>query len=259
MKKLFAVSSLLFLATAASAAVSSTDASMMLIPVAGSVKGVGGQDFATDLTLVNLGNTDETLELVWIPLGGTADPQVETVAIESLQFFTLEDILAFQFATRGLGAILVRAVDGSAAIDANARIWTKPRNVDRGVVSQIIPAVVLDSWRNDSPAYIHGLRYNAGLIRASYGIVNLGATPRTFRVIVNSRGGKVEETVTVPANGTMQKAVPQTVGGDLSIYIEPTNTGGRWHAYASSVDNFAGSAWTVTATQPRVDPFRDND
>ena len=85
------------------------------------------------------------------------------------------------------------------------------------------------------------------------GIVNLEAQVRSFRVIVNSVGGKVEEIVTVPANGTIHRPVPQPVEGDLSIYFEPLTGTGRWHGYAASVDNRTGDGWTMVAIQPKVD------
>ena len=90
----------------------------------------------------------------------------------------------------GVGAIHIR---GEASMDAHARIYTETTcGAFPGTVNQSVPAVLLEGWRNGSPAYVHGARSNAN-IRTNYGIVNMGAQPRAFRVIVNSVGGKVED------------------------------------------------------------------
>ncbi|HEU4520478.1 MAG TPA: hypothetical protein VFT12_00650 [Thermoanaerobaculia bacterium] len=243
----------LCITSSGSAAVTGTDGTEMLIPVAGHTPGARGELFVTDLTLVNLSPVDQSVEIVWLPAGGTADPRKETVLIEGYRHSTITDVVNSTFRTEGLGAILVRALNAGAAIDAHARIWTNTTCPGlTGTMSMGVPAVLFDGWRSSSPAYVHGVRYNEN-IRANYGIVNLDPVPRQFRVIVNSAGGKVEEVVTVPANGTLQKGVPQPVGGDLSVYFLPLGPINRWHAYAASVDNLTGSGWTIPAMQPRVD------
>ena len=254
MKKVFFLAAALLVANAAVAAVISTDSAEMLIPVAGHVEGANGETFVTELTIVNLSRVSETVELVWLPHGGTPNPETETVVLDPLRFIVLEDVVNETFGETGLGALLIRATDGNAALDAHARIWHTRRFGIRSVeMSQAVPAVQLSGWRNGSPAYVHGAHAIWPRYRVNYGIVNLDSRPRQFRVILRSYLGPNEEIVTVPANGTLQRPVPDRAVGYLSIYFEPLEAGGRWHAYASSVSNEGGSGWTVPAMQPRVD------
>jgi hypothetical protein len=232
------------------AAIAGSDAAEMLIPIAGQAAGAGGESFVTDLTLVNFVNTPQNVELTWLPLGGAGTPQKVTVVIDGHKVRNLLNVVNGSFGATGVGAIHIR---GGASMDAHARIYTETTCAGlAGTVNQSVPAVLLDGWRNGSPAYVHGARSNAH-IRTNYGIVNLDAQPRVFRVIVNSVGGKVEEVVTVPGNGTVHHPVPQPVEGDLSIYFEPFTGEGAWHGYAASVDNRTGDGWTMIAIQPRTD------
>lgn len=231
-------------------AVRGADASEMLIPIAGEAAGARGETFVTDLTLVNFMANAQNVELIWLPGGGTAAPQKETVILQGFDVRNLTNVANSVFNRTGIGAILIR---GEGPMDAHARIYTETTCGNlTGTVNQSVPPVLLDGWRNGSPAYVHGGRSNPS-IRTNYGIVNLESEPRTFRVIVNSVGGKLEETVTVPGFGLLHKPVPQPVEGDLSIYVEPRTAEGAWRAYAASVDNRSGDGWTMLAIQPRVD------
>ena len=249
MSKFLAALSLL-LALPLSAAVSGSDATEMLIPIAGQAAGAGGESFVTDLTLVNFVSTPQNVELTWLPSGGTGTPQKAIVTIDGFKIRNLLNVVNSIFGATGVGAIHIR---GEGSMDAHARIYTGTTCGGlTGTVSQSVPAALLEGWRSGSPAYVHGARSNAN-IRSNYGIVNLEGQPRAFRVIVNSIGGKVEEIVTVPANGTVHRAVPQPVEGDLSIYLEPLTGAGRWHGYGASVDNRTGDGWTMIAIQPKTD------
>jgi hypothetical protein len=251
--------------SSAQAAVVPTDGAQMLIPVAGYTAGANGEFFTTDLSLVNLTRVTQRIRLTWLPLGGTDAPVTRSVTVDGFAVQPLVHVVRQVFATEGVGAILIDAFDPTtpvpAAIDAHARIWTE--SICSGVpgtVSQSVPALRLDGWRNTSPAYIHGVRQNPGF-RTNYGIVNLHSQPLDFEVIVNSAAGRFTEQVTVPANGTIHRRVPGSPDGELSIYIEPVlapslppeNAFGPWRAYAATTDNASGSGWTVEAIQPRND------
>ena len=148
---------------------------------------------------------------------------------------------------------MIKALDPNAALDAHARIWTDSRCAESpGSLSQSIPAVLFTGWRNASPAYVHGVRADQSF-RTNYGIVNLAPEPRQFRVYVNGFRGRVEQIVTVPANGLLQRPIPQPASGPISVYFEPLQPGSRWHAYATTIDNFSASGWTIPAMQPRTD------
>ena len=264
--KTLLVLALSFLAAVPSyGAVVPTDGTDLLIPVAGFAAGSRGEVFQTDLTLVNLSRNSQAVRLSWLPQGGTASPQTETVVLEGFTYRTLLSVVETTFRTSGVGAILIQPVDGNnpsanAAIDAEARIWTESIcGSIPGTVSQSVPSINLDSWSEMSPAYIHGVVQNLRF-RTNYGIVNISSNPIDFRVLINSRGGRIEQRVTVPAYGTIHRAVPAGVQADLSIYIEPVGspvltppTSRTWRAYGTTTDNQSGSGWTVIAMQPRTD------
>jgi len=244
------------------AAISSSDGWDLLIPVAGRTDGFGGELFLTDLTLVNFGGPESQLvEVTWIPQGGTAVPFSDILTLGGYAAYNAEDVIGTLFETTGVGAIRIRSVDAmgandtGATIDAFARIWTETTCAgSAGTVSQSVPAVVLSDWRSGSGAYVHGARSDAQF-RTNYGIVNLSDAPLTFRVLANTMTGRVEETVVVPAMGTVHRPVPTGAEGDLSLFFEPIGVpeGALWSAYGSTVDNQTGSGWTMVAVQPRVD------
>jgi len=244
------------------AAIVGSDGSDLLIPIAGRAQGFGGELFVTDVTLTNFGPEHQSVELTWLPQGGTAEPMTRQVLVQAYSIDTLEDVVGSLFETSGIGAIRVRGVDESGApddgsvIDAHARIWTETTCADlTGTVSQSVPSIVMDAgWRGGSGAYAHGV-HEGPQYRTNYGIVNPTDAPIQFVVYVNSEAGRRSEVVVVPANGMIQRPVPVGVQGELSVYVEPLgNPPNLWRAYASSVDNRSGSGWTVVAMQPRADP-----
>lgn len=258
---MLAVLALLFVAPL-HGAVLPVDGIELLIPVAGYAPGAAGELFSTDLTLVNLSRAKQSVRLTWLPGGGTASPVTRTINLEALAVQPLTHVLRQVFGRDGIGAILISAFDPAtpipAVLDANARIWTETICAGRtGTVSQSVPAIRLDNtWRDASPAYVHGVRQSPGF-RTNYGIVNMSSRPLDFRVLVNSAGGRVEERVTVQPNGTVHRPVPAGVDGELSVFIEPLvpagGQSGSWRGYAATTDNQTGSGWTVVAMQPRTD------
>lgn len=255
MKSLAALALSLLAVAPMNAAVVPIDGTDLLVPVAGFAAGARGELFQTDLTLVNLSRASHSILLTWLPHGGTTAPVTRTVTLEGFAFRTLVAVVATTFETNGVGAIRVQS-SAAGAIDAHARIWTESTcGSIQGTVSQSVPAIALETWREMSPAYIHGVRQSAGF-RTNYGIVNLSSNARDFRVLINSHSGRREERVTVPANGMVHRGAPAGVEPDLSIYIEPLGSlpaSGTWRAYAATTDNQSGSGWTVIAIQPRTD------
>lgn len=254
---------LMLFALSSFAAIPQTDAPRFLVPVAGNVTGAGGVQFLTDLTITNFSNEDQLVKLEWLPFQGQA-PASTTLTIPYLSYMTFTDVVGEKLDAAGLGSIVVTAVDDSGAadpegrIDGFARIWNRMACAEApGSVSQSLPAVSLEGWRDESPAYVHGVRQTSQY-RTNVGIVNLDSTSsQRFRVIVNSALGKVEWTVELAPMTMVQQPVPQGPYGDLSVYVEPIADplGGPrpWRAWGSSVDNASGSGWTVAAVQPRQD------
>ncbi|HVR42245.1 MAG TPA: hypothetical protein VMS56_02270 [Thermoanaerobaculia bacterium] len=256
---LLLASTLAIAADVAPTAAMQADAAQFLVPVAGNVRGAGGEHFLTDLTVVNFRGVDQLVKLEWIPAGAPAAVET-TLVVPFLSYLTWSDVVGTQLHTEGLGAILVTAVDASGdpdaagEIDGYARIWTAVSCEGiPGTVSQSLAPMLLGGWRDESPAYVHGVRHTSEF-RTNWGVVNLDRTEaRRFQVIVNSGTGKVERTIELEPFTMLQQPVPLGPYGDLSIYVEPLEPAGRWTAYASSVDNHTGSGWVVPAVQPRTD------
>ena len=127
-------------------AIRGADASDMLIPIAGEAAGARGETFVTDLTLVNFMATAQNVELTWLPVGGTAAPQKETIVLQGFDVRNLGNVANSVFQRSGIGAILIR---GEGPMDAHARIYTETTCGNlTGTVNQSVPAVLLDGWRN---------------------------------------------------------------------------------------------------------------
>ena len=239
------------------AATMPTDGVELLIPIAGYAAGANGEFFSTDVTLVSLSRGDQRVTMTWLP-AGTGQTITRVVNLEGVTYQPLVHVVRQVFGAEGVGAIRISASNPTSptppSIDAQARVWTQTVSSSlSGTVSHTVPAIRLEGWRDGSPAYVHGVRQNPAF-RTNYGIVNLDSVPRQFRVMVNSAGGRFEETVTVRANGLLHKRLPGTPDGELSIYIEPIGPQfGPWRAYAATTDNESGSSWTVLAIQPRTD------
>ena len=259
MKTLFA----LLLATSAAAqsaqsVIRTEEASRFLVPAAGSVRGAGGAEYRTDLTIVNLESTDQSLKAEWIPQAGGQTANA-FLSLGFLGFTTFEDIVTTRLQREGVGAILVTAIndngsdDTSARLDGHARIRATTSASSIGTHSLGVPPMKLEGWRNDSPAYVHGVR--AGdRYRVNVGIVNFDRTRNAqFAVLVRSAIGVARRSVTLPPFTMTQLSFPDAPFGDLSVYIEPRAGAGDWRAYATATDNITQSGWYVPAMQPSTD------
>lgn len=233
------------------------EAATFLVPVAGSVRGGGNLDYRTDLTLVNFDREAQDVRIEWIPQAGDTTSSA-VLPLGFLGFGTFEDIVAQRLNRSGIGAVLVTAihadgtVDGTARLDAHARIRATPASGSAGTLSLGVPPMLLGGWRNGSPAYIHGVRSNG--YRINVGVVNFDrAVTSRFRVLVRGALGSADREIELPPFTMTQYAVTNAPFGDLSIYIEPRSGAGGWRAYATATDNLTQSGWYVPAMQPRVD------
>jgi len=237
--------------------VTSREAAQFLVPVAGSVRGGGGAEYRTDLTIVNFDKTNQTVKLEWIPQSTDSTANI-SLAVGFFGFTTFEDVTT-RLGRKGVGAILVTGVDedgredASARLDAHARIRASLNPNSPGVISLGVPPLRLEEWRNDSPAYIHGVR-SGDRYRVNAGIVNFDrARSGQFKILVRSALGIVTREITLAPFTMTQFAFPDAPFGDLSIYVEPRAGAGNWRAYATATDNITQSGWYVSAMQPAAD------
>jgi hypothetical protein len=229
-------------------------------PSAGSLPGAGGLFFRSDVTLVNYGPTAETVLVAFWP-AGTSNPPTATAGANS-KIITLApnqstrfiDFVASVLGTQGLGSLLVIPVagsnfDGNAAIDGFSRIYTKQPGSE-GTVSQPFDAVDIFSLTVQIEVVSLGMQHDTAF-RTNYGILNADPVPHTYNLTFIGERAQTTATVTVPAFGMTQQAVPAGDYGALSVVFnltDPGTSGLAWLAFASTTDNITGDGWVSLAS-----------
>jgi len=239
-------------------------AAQILIPAAGSVTGAGGEVFRSDITLVNYRNTDQLVQLRWLPQGvsgvGIAPVQITMKAGTGI---ASEDFVTTVLQQSGLGAILITAYNSSGLLDfganlqASSRIWSNQPGSATGTVSQTFPVLSTVDINSTPALAIMGVRRDTRY-RLNVGIVNLDPTSaQLFRVAIGA-GSTATEIANVPVEPfSMRQVAMNAVGGDpLQVLVSSvTNpTFSNWTAYASSVDNVTGDSWSAIGFVPKVAP-----
>ncbi|HUP49662.1 MAG TPA: hypothetical protein VNA04_12825 [Thermoanaerobaculia bacterium] len=227
-----------------------------LFPVAGSVEGVNGTHFRSEVSLVNFKHEPQELLVEFLPQNAT-QPTTIRLTIDARRFEFWNDFVATMMSRPGtLGALTFRAVmpgttvtDTTAQLNAFSRIWT-PQPGTNGTSSMsmsAIDATGLSAIGNEA-AYVIGHRQDAQY-RVNVGIVNLASVDRVFLVEPTNSfptNPAPSFSVTVPARSMQQVAMPEGFFAALVFRITPA-TAGAWTAYAATVDNFSGDGWISKA------------
>lgn len=236
-------------------------ASQLVIPVAGSTPGANGTFFRSDITLMNLANHDETVNLEWLPQAGGSGTTT-TITIPKQSGIRSSDFVVEYLHQTGLGAIMItgitsEGIDVDAALYVISRIWS-PQPGTSGTTSQSLPAVTTSAFFPGATATLFSVGggvENPGNYRVNVGIVNADPiNTHTFDIAAPSNKrpfGAKHYTVTLPPRSTAQ--VP--LGGDLfpnaAVVVHnmtaATSRFTAWIAYASTVDNITGDAWSELA------------
>jgi hypothetical protein len=227
-----------------------TSAPRILIPVAGDTPGANGTYFRSDISIINLREVEQRVMLLWYPQEGGAVSRNITIGPRS--GVASEDFVRNVLQLTGVGAIDIIAVNADNALDplgqlhATARIWTPQPNVAGGEMSQPFPALVFTS---SQPAvkWILGMRRDPQH-RLNVGVVNPSSTTQRFRVTVLGGTTSTAE-FEVPAQAVRQWPMPgeNYVAQIIVQNITGSGASTSWHAWASSVNNITGDAWSQTA------------
>ncbi|MEA2163559.1 MAG: hypothetical protein QOK37_1686 [Thermoanaerobaculia bacterium] len=245
----------------ASVITDSISARAFIIPAAGSVAGGGGTlFFKSDVTLVNYRETPQQVLVGFWALGSTNSlnaANYKTVTLPPNQFATVQDFVASSLGLSGLGSLVFipytgSAIDSNSAIDGFSRIYTKQPGLS-GTVSQPFDGVDPDTLAaqliNEGVAL--GLRQDTDF-RTNVGIVNVDASPHTFKLSFVGEKAQTTLNVTVPAYGMIQQAIPSGDYGALQIIYQVTDPSPTrlvsWIGYASSTDNITGDGWVSLAS-----------
>ena len=234
----------------------------ILVPAAGDVTGVNGTHFRSDISVLNLRNVPQRVRLYWLPQGSSGKLLAPTtIDLPAQSGFQSEDFVTSVLNRSGLGSIEVQGVnqDGVADPDARlhvaARIWTPRPDGAAGTMSQTFPAIALVPDTANVKA-IFGLRRGVQY-RLNVGVSNPTPQPRRFRVTVvvsPSSGTPVQSQfdIDVAEDSMEQRAVSGSSEGIAQVLIEDITSpavAGTWHAWASSIDNDSGDAWSQMAVQ----------
>jgi hypothetical protein len=224
-----------------------------LIPVAGAQAGNGGTFFRSDITIVNYRPADQRIRLQWLPQdvnGGSGTPIVITIAASS--GIASEDFVTNVMQRSGLGAILVTAIDANGFFDSRAqlvgtsRIWT-PQPGTSGTTSQSLPSISTGDISSTTLGIL-GARRDARY-RTNVGIVNFSSDLQTYRVVVfGSFGSEVRQIDVQPLSMVLFGVTGAASTTPLQIQVQNLTTTApqsAYVAYASSVDNITGDAWTT--------------
>jgi hypothetical protein len=245
----------ILIATAASGQLVATRASsqQFLIPAAGAQPGNGGTFFRSDVTIINYRSADQRVRLQWLPqdVTGAGGASVETT-IAASSGIASEDFVTTVMQRSGLGAILVTAIDATGAFDPRAqlvgtsRIWT-PQPGSSGTTSQSLPSIPTGDISSSAVAIL-GARRDARY-RTNVGIVNLSNDVQSFQVVIFGSFGTETRQIDVQPLSMVLFAVPGPSSTlPLQIQVQNVTTVSRsqsFVAYASSVDNITGDAWTT--------------
>jgi hypothetical protein len=224
-----------------------------LIPAAGAQPGNGGTFFRSDITIINYRAADQRIRLQWLPqnVSGVGGAAIDTT-IAASSGIASEDFVTNVMQKSGLGAILVTAIDVNGIFDSRAqlvatsRIWS-PQPGTSGTTSQSLPTMSTSDISSTTVAVL-GARRDARF-RTNVGLVNMSTDTQSFQVVVFGTFGTEFRQVDVQGLSMVLFGV---TGPDsatpLQIQVQNTTSVARsaaFIAYASSVDNITGDAWTT--------------
>ena len=252
MRTLFTAVLAIFLATSAAAdlIVPQTSSSRILIPIAGETPGAFGTHFRTDISLTNFRDAEQRIALRWLPADRSgADIALRFITINGRSGISSNDFVGQVLGQSGLGGILIYGVDANGQFDddaqlhATSRIWTPEPNVPNGTMSQAFPAIVYEPTLARIK-WILGMR-RSEQYRLNVGVVNPHATAMAFRVRVITATGAVETRDLVLQPYSIHQEGMAGTSEPFQIIVETTATDlTAWQAWASSIDNVTGDAWS---------------
>ena len=245
----------IFIAVQASGQIIATRSSspQFLIPAAGAQQGIGGTFFRSDVSILNYRAADQRIRLQWMPQDATGIgiPAIET-SINASSGIASEDFVTNVMQKTGLGAILVTGIDATGAFDpaaqlvATSRIWS-PQPGSSGTTSQSLPSISTTDIASSNAAVL-GARRDARY-RTNVGIVNISNDVQTFQIAIFGSFGTETRQIDVQPLSMVLFAVSGPASTlPLQIQVQNITTVSRssnFVAYASSIDNVTGDAWTT--------------
>jgi large repetitive protein len=183
-----------------------------IIAVAGSVAGVFGSRFATELQIHNPGTEPMSIDLAFHPAGASArneDPHLQ-VTVEALATVTMPDVVA-TLQTEGLGSMNLVAT-GSVQPLSVVRIYSIS---DAGQTSMTEDVIPVESALRSGETGVILAPHDPKSTRFNIGIRTIEATRMT--ATVRSANGAVARTITLayPANYFVQSTAAGLLDGEI--------------------------------------------
>lgn len=234
-----------------------TGSNRIIIPVAGSLQGANGTFFRSDINVLNFRNADQRVEMHWLPQGSAGDLIADrTISVGARSGFSSEDFVTNVLGQSGLGAIEIVAVTATGEVDPNglihatARIWTPVPNASEGTMSQTFPALIA-ATSSVQTKWIFGVRRDPRY-RLNAGVANNANVAQRFRIttIGSQTGGGETVELEIPARSIQQINLPGSANGSFQVIVQNisvTTVATTWQAWASSIDNVTGDAWSQVA------------
>jgi hypothetical protein len=230
-------------------------APQLLIPAAGSTPGANGTFFRSDISIANFNDREQFVRLQWLPQGASSTVS-KTITLSNLGFTHSGDFVAEVLGQTGLGAILVTGVtasgdaDPTAALYVQSQIWTLQPGSGGGVTSQSFPSIPTSTINTRDAALFFPTPAHPQSVRYNIGVVNLDPVNSQTIVIFLPSIFPFAVPLQVPPMGV--QVVPL---GSPSLFPElnivnqtPDATkSNSWVAWASTVDNVTGDAWSELA------------
>jgi photosystem II stability/assembly factor-like uncharacterized protein len=223
-----------------------------VLPVVGTATGVGGNLFASEVTLSNNRALNQDVLLAWLPRAYGASLSSFLVTLPAASdasggALKITDV-AERLGISGIGSLAVFALgsggdlDTNASIDGASRIWLHPAD-RRAPFSQSIPAVRASLFsehvRANSCCFEHDNAF-----RTNVGVVNLSGELHQFTIQFNGQRASGQITIAVPPFSLVQVPVPSGDYGPLSLAVF-ADTSTRWLFYGSTINNITEEAQTT--------------
>lgn len=217
-----------------------------LVPVVGTIPGVNGVQWVTDVELINDSGSEAVVALE-LPVAADALAMIITLAPGQVQRFS--NVVGEAFGLdRALSPLLV-STSGRRSVTVRATVFAV--TPDRISAPQPVGAQYSPSY---SPMRsLDGLSFSDEY-RTNIGLVNLGAREAQFVLALRRVPGRnlAVSNLRVPAMSLIHVSVQSLFplisdGGDFSIVIETPAV--ETHVYASVIENSSSNA---TFVQPRL-------
>ncbi|HHQ47369.1 MAG TPA: VCBS repeat-containing protein, partial [Acidobacteria bacterium] len=232
----------------------SREDTVLYLPAAAHVDGYGGTHWRTDVELLNLGWSAETVtvELLARDQDNTTPPSQE-YDLEPSTGLRLSDVLYTAFGFSGTAALRVTCTSGYVAVSSRTYNQTAT-----GTYGQFVPAVpvsaVVTPGETVNLAQLATSSSPSTGFRTNIGMLNTSAVPIAVVVeLLDEDGTRLgERSVSLePSEFTQVDKVFQGLSGasgnNLTARLHTDSAGGSFVAYASVVDNRSGDPVFVPA------------